>query len=41
MAGSSEHSNEISGSVKGGNFGDQLNENYNLHHGSYRFMLLS
>jgi hypothetical protein len=41
VTGSCELGNEISGSVKGGNFGDQLNENYNLLHGSYFIMFLS
>ena len=41
MVGSCELGIELSGSVKGGNFGDQLNKNYNLLLGSYFIMLLS
>jgi len=41
VAGSCEFGNELSGSVEGGNFGDQLNESYDLLHGSYLIMLLS
>ena len=36
-----ELGNELWGSVKGDNFGDQLNENYNLLRGSNLIVLLS
>ena len=41
MAGSCELGNELSGSVQGGSFDEQLNESYNLLHGSYLIILLS
>jgi hypothetical protein len=41
VTGFCELGNEISSSVKGGNFGNKLNEYYNLIHGSYLIMLLS